>query len=123
MADKEVVFVVEDEFLVRESIVRELEDAGFGVMTAESGDEALDILSKLPRIDVLLTDIRMPGRINGWTLADMARRQSPKLPVIYMSGFCPDQGMEVEGSLFLAKPYRADELMRAIEKLLCREKK
>jgi CheY-like chemotaxis protein len=123
MADKEVVFVVEDEFLVRESIVRELEDAGFGVMTAECGDEALYILSKQPRIDVLLTDIRMPGRINGWTLADMARRQSPKLPVIYMSGFCPDQGMEVEGSLFLAKPYRADEMMRAIEKLLCREKK
>jgi CheY-like chemotaxis protein len=123
MADKEVVFVVEDEFLVRESIVRELEDAGFGVMTAECGDEALDILSKQPRIDVLLTDIRMPGRINGWTLADMARRQSPKLPVIYMSGFCHDQGMEVEGSLFLAKPYRADEMMRAIEKLLCREKK
>jgi CheY-like chemotaxis protein len=108
---------------VRESIVRELEDAGFGVMTAECGDEALDILSKLPRIDVLLTDIRMPGHINGWTLADMARRQSPKLPVIYMSGFCPDQGMEVERSLFLAKPYRADEMMKAIEKLLCREKK
>jgi len=55
MADKEVIFVVEDEFLVREAIVRELEDAGFGVMTAECGDEALDILSKLPRIDVLFT--------------------------------------------------------------------
>jgi len=62
MADKEVVFVVEDEFLVRESIVRKLEDAGFGVMTAECGDEALDILSKQPRIDVLLTDIRMPKK-------------------------------------------------------------
>jgi hypothetical protein len=61
----------------------------------------------------------MPGRIDGWTPADMARRQRPKLPVIYMSGFIPDQGMKkVEGSLFLLKPYRTDEMLRATEKLL-----
>ena len=122
MANHDVVLFVEDEPLVRESVIPELEDAGFEVITAENGDDASCILRKTGRIDFLLTDVRMPGRINGWDLAEMARGRHPKLPVIYMSGFCPDQGMEVEGSLFLAKPYRADEMVRAIEKLLCREK-
>lgn len=121
MADKQVVLVVEDESLVRELIVLELEDAGFEVVTAASGDEASYILPKMRRIDLLLTDIRMPGRINGWVLADMARCRCPKLPVIYTSGFAPQQGMEVEDSLFLAKPYRAGEILSAIEKLKRRD--
>jgi CheY-like chemotaxis protein len=117
MANKDVVLVVEDAPLVRDSIVLELEDAGFEVMTAENEDEASYILSKMRRIDLLLTDIRMPGRINGWHLAEMARCQRPNLPVIYTSAFTPQLASKVEGSVFLAKPYRVDEILNAIDEV------
>jgi CheY-like chemotaxis protein len=61
MANNDVVLFVEDEPLVRESMIPELEDAGFEVVTAENGDEASCILRQMGRIDFLLTDIRMPG--------------------------------------------------------------
>ena len=114
---KPVVLVVEDDDLVREAIVLELEDAGFEVLTAGSGDEASYLLPKMKRIDLLLTDIRMPGRINGWVLADMARCRRPDLPVIYASGFLPQEAREVDGSLFISKPYRAGDIVAAITKL------
>jgi CheY-like chemotaxis protein len=117
MEQKRVVLVVEDEPLVRETIVLELEDAGFEVHTAENGDEASFLLPKMKKIDLLFTDIRMPGRINGWVLADMARCRRPNLPVIYTSGFNAQQDHEVEGSIFLAKPYRAGAIVRAIAQL------
>jgi len=117
MPNKPVVLVVEDERLVKDSLVLELEDAGFEVVTAENGDEASYILPKMQKLDLLLTDIRMPGKINGWALADMARCRRPKLPVIYTSGFAPQQGREVEDSIFLPKPYRVGEILSAIEEL------
>ncbi|SFK56177.1 response regulator [Methylocapsa palsarum] len=121
MPDKSVVLVVEDEPFVRELIVLELEDAGFEVVTAESGDEAAYILPKMARIDLLLTDIRMPGKVNGWFLADMARCRRPNLPVIYTSGFSPQHDKEVEDSIFLPKPYRAGEVLNALRQLNLRE--
>jgi CheY-like chemotaxis protein len=117
MDEKLVVLVVEDDVLVREAIVLELEDAGLDVVTAQSGDEASFLLTKIKRIDLLLTDIRMPGRINGWVLADMARCRRPNLPVIYASGFDPQQAREVEDSIFVAKPYRTGDILAAIKKL------
>lgn len=117
MSAKDVVLFVEDEPLVRDSIIPELEDAGFEVVAAESGDEASYILPKMRRIDLLLTDIRMPGRIDGWALAEIARCRRPNLPVIYASGLAPQRASEVEGSLFLAKPYRVGEILNAIEEL------
>ncbi|WOJ88736.1 response regulator [Methylocapsa polymorpha] len=122
MANKPVILVVEDETLVKDSLVLELEDAGFEVVTAENGDQASYILPKIPRIDLLLTDIRMPGRVNGWVLADMARCRRPNLPVIYTSGFSPQQGMEVEDSVFLPKPYRISDMLKAIDKLKLRDR-
>ena len=120
MANHDVVLFVEDEPLVREFVIPELEDAGFEVITAENGDDASCILRKTGRIDLLLTDIRMPGRINGWDLAEMARGRHPKLQVIYTSAFAPQQGSEIEGSLFLAKPFRIGEILNAIEELKSR---
>ena len=118
--DKDIVLFVEDEPLVRDSIVPELEDAGFEVITAENGEEASYILPKMRRINLLLTDIRMPGRINGWHLAEMARCRRPNLPVIYTSGFAPQPASKVEGSVFLAKPYRVDEILNAIQEVKSR---
>jgi len=121
MANNNVVLFVEDEPLVRESMIPELEDAGFEVVTAENGDEASCILRQMGRIDFLLTDIRMPGRINGWDLAAMARDRHPKMPIIYMSAFAPQQDSRIEGSLFIAKPYRIGAVLNAIEELKSRD--
>jgi CheY-like chemotaxis protein len=119
---KQVILVVEDEPLVKDSIVLELEEAGFEVVAANSGDEASYILPKMRRIDLLITDIRMPGRVNGWALADMARCRRPNLPVLYTSGYTPQHGREVEDSIFLPKPYRVSEILNAIEKLTSGDK-
>src|ERR1700740_3620515 len=116
MDAKPVVLIVEDDELVRAAIVVELEEAGFEVLTAESGDEASFMLPKMQRIDLLLTDIRMPGRINGWVLADMARCRRPDLPVIYASAYSPQEAREVEGALFISKPYRLGDILAAIDK-------
>ena len=123
MANKQVVLVVEDEPLVKDALVFELEDAGFEVVAAENGDEASNLLPKLRQIDLLLTDIRMPGRINGWDLADLARRRLPNLPVIYTSGYSPQRGLAVEDSIFLPKPYRIGEILDAIGELKARAEK
>jgi two-component system CheB/CheR fusion protein len=71
----------------------------------------------MQRIDLLLTDIRMPGRINGWVLADMARCRRPNLPIIYTSGFASQEVSKVEGSFFLSKPYRTAQILAAFDKL------
>ncbi len=120
MANIDVVLFVEREPLVKESMIPELEDAGFEVVTAKDGDEASCILRKMGRIDFLLTNIRMPGRINGWELAAMARDQHPKMPVIYTSAFAPQQDFEIEGSRFIAKPYRIGTILNAFEELKSR---
>ncbi|WP_026607175.1 PAS domain-containing protein [Methylocapsa acidiphila] len=117
MDKKQIALIVEDEPLVKDLLVLELEDAGFEVISAENGDEASSLLQKLRRIDLLLTDIRMPGRIDGWLLAEMARRRHSNLPVIYTSAFSPQRGLEVESSRFLPKPYRIAEIFAAIEEL------
>ena len=95
----DVVLFVEDEPLVRESVIPELEDAGFEVITAENGDDASCILREIGRIDLLLTDIRMPGRINGWDLAEWQEADIQKLAGNLHDAFAPKQGSEIEGSL------------------------
>ena len=69
------VLVVEDEPLVRETIVCELEDAGFGVLEAETAETGLTILKQRP-VSLLFTDIRLPGSMDGWGLAEAARASS-----------------------------------------------
>ncbi len=99
------VLVVEDEFLVRLTLVEALSDEGFQVLEAETGDAALPILQDYQEISLLLTDIQLPGTINGHALALKARENLPNLPIIFMTGG-PDE--ETDGSardVFISKPY------------------
>ncbi len=107
------VLVVEDEELVREVLCDELRDAGFVVSEAESGDTALQALSR--PFDILLTDIRLPGRLTGWDIAEAARRERPEIQVIYMTGFTADEPRKVPGSRLLEKPCTASDIVAAIE--------
>src|ERR1700712_2015620 len=85
------VLVVEDEFLIRMTLAEALGDEGFDVIEAETGDAALPMLKSDPRIRLLLTDIQLPGVLNGKTLAQKAREHLPTLPIIFMTGR-PDPG-------------------------------
>ena len=102
--------------MIREVIVEELSDNGYEVLEAATGEEALTRCSQsLP--DVLLTDIRLGGKLNGWDIAECCRKHDPDLPVIYVTGFSPVDARMVSGSVFLSKPYRAAEIVRTIREL------
>ena len=110
------VLIVEDESLIRETIAGELEDAGFLVHEAETAEEGLEILGNKP-VDVLFTDIRLPGALDGWSLAERARALDPNLPVIYATGFSAEEPRFVPHSVFLRKPYLPSAVLAAIERL------
>ncbi len=113
------ILVVEDEFLIRLTLVEALTDEGFDVIEAESGDAALPILLGDPTIGVLLTDIQLPGTLNGTRLAQRARETRPGLPVLFMTGR-PDPGAEVGAAPhngYISKPYTLTEICRAVRRL------
>ncbi|HEY8564354.1 MAG TPA: response regulator [Beijerinckiaceae bacterium] len=114
------LLVVEDEPLVREVVVEELRDAGYDVLEAETAEEGLSILEHTPDVAVLFTDIRLPGSLTGWDLAEAARRLRPGLPVIYATGYSEERPRQVPGSLFMHKPYRPSAVIRAVEDLRSR---
>lgn len=115
---KPTVLIVEDEYLVLEVAASEFEDAGYAVLTAESAEAALAQLGSDTDIDLLFTDIRMPGQLDGWEIANRARALRPHLPVIYATGYSAQPPKAVAGSLFFTKPYRMSEIMSAARQLL-----
>lgn len=112
--ERPLLLVVEDEPLVRELIVLELEDAGFDVVEAEDGMSALAILQSEPRVRLLFTDIRLPGGMTGWDIAERARMMRPGLHVIYTTGYSNEELRLVAGARFLKKPYRPAMVIDAI---------
>ena len=115
-----VVLVVEDEWLIRESLVEVLAQAGFRVLQAAQGEDALATMQEHgPDIDLLFTDIRMPGRLDGLELARCARALLPGLAILVASGnWVPMLSDLPAGSLFLAKPYSFRELPGQLRTLL-----
>jgi CheY-like chemotaxis protein len=91
-----------------------LELDGFAVTTAGSGDEALAILERGPGVDVIVSDIDMPGSINGLALARQVVRERPEIPVILVSGHRPRPEELPTGVTFLPKPVCLTELARTV---------
>jgi CheY-like chemotaxis protein len=108
-----VLLIVEDDFLVRDMIVRELEFAGFGVQEAASAEAVLALT--LDRLDLLFTDIRLPG-MDGWQLAERMRARHATVPVIYASGYA-ERHTPLPQSRFLQKPYLPSQVLRAAMEL------
>ena len=100
------VLVVEDEFLISEWVSQSLSDQGFDVQTVSNAADALQRLSSLP-VDVLFTDINLPGDMDGAALARRAREMLPHLPVVYASARATllHQDARVPGSIIVPKPY------------------
>ncbi|MBK3777921.1 PAS domain-containing protein [Azospirillum brasilense] len=110
------VLVVEDDPIVAMTVSTALEDAGFAVLSAANAEEALPHLSD-DAVDVLLSDVVMPGGMSGIDLAREARERRPGLPVILATGYSEDIA-RATGILVLAKPYRIDELVGRIDAIL-----
>ncbi len=113
------LLLVEDEFLIRLTLAEVLQDAGYEVMEAEDADEALAQLAQGP-VDLLLTDIQLPGPADGNELAKRVRALIPELPVIFMTGRPEPGGTRLAGvrELTIAKPYLPSEVCAAVARLL-----
>ena len=115
------ILLVEDEGLVRLTLVETLEDAGYVVTEAINGDEASTLLQGKNGFDVLLTDIQMPGLTDGIAVAQRFHQTYPNSPVVFMTGR-PDMlsrmGQLSPGEALLRKPFRAGEMLAALEALL-----
>src|SRR6476659_8318993 len=111
-----VVLVVEDDVFVRMDLAAELSAAGWSVLEASTGRQALDVCQSGQRVDLLVTDINLGNGMTGW---DVARvfwlREST--PVIYMSANPDDPQHHVPASLFMRKPCRPAELSEACSHL------
>ncbi|MGH6958907.1 MAG: PAS domain S-box protein, partial [Dongiaceae bacterium] len=118
----ETILVVEDDPAVRDVTVARLLDLGYHVLEAPNGGAARRILADGTPIDLLFTDVVMPGALNGIELADESRRLVPGLKVLLTSGYpahAPANHGEVElGSEFLPKPYQKHELARKVREVL-----
>lgn len=111
------VLIVEDEFLIRMTLAEALGDEGFDVLEAETADAALPMLRADPAIRLLLTDIQLPGVLNGRTLAQKAREHSPLLPVIFMTGQPDPSDAASPLDVFISKPYTLNDICDAARRL------
>jgi CheY-like chemotaxis protein len=93
--------------------VAELEDAGFEVVQATTGGQALRLLQTDIAVDALLTDIRMP-EANGWEVARAYRERFPDLPVLYVTGYA-EQMQPVMGGIIISKPYTMTQIINLLE--------
>lgn len=122
----EHVLVVEDNALVREHVVAMLRSFGYRVSEAENAATALELLSAVDDIELLFTDIVMPGGMNGRDLAEAALRMRPDLRVLYTSGYTENaivhQGRLYPGVELLSKPYRRQDLALKLRAVLDRGK-
>jgi YesN/AraC family two-component response regulator len=113
-----VVLIVEDESLIRMGIAGELEDEGFTVFEAADADAAIVLLNAEPSINLLLTDVDMPGTMNGLRLAAAVSRRWPPIKIIVASGQYQISVADLpKGGRFFAKPYRGSALADAFREM------
>jgi CheY-like chemotaxis protein len=106
-----VVLIVEDDWLLRQALLSELEDAGWTVLEAGTAQAALAFLNQGQHLDLLITDIHLGGTLSGWDVAEAFRAAAVALPVIYTSGNPSIAARRVPGSAFLSKPLVISELL------------
>lgn len=114
--------VVEDEPEIRELVATSLAVEGFQVLCAEDAADALRQLDAHPEVELLFTDILMPGDLHGYDLARQARRIKPSIKLLYTSGYALataiGKSMPIEDARMVNKPYRLDQLIDEIRRAL-----
>lgn len=115
------ILLVEDEGLIRLTLTETLEEAGYDVVAAASGDEACMLMRSREKFDVLLTDIHMPGSADGIDVARRFHAQHPMAPIVFMTGR-PDVlariGRLRASEALLRKPFRPRQMLDALDGLL-----
>jgi CheY-like chemotaxis protein len=118
----EHILVVEDDPLVRRHLVSQLRGLGYRVTDTDNGPAAMDVARAKNDIDLLFTDVVMPGGMNGRQLADAAIALIPDLKVLYTSGYTENalvhQGRLDQGVHLLGKPYRRQDLALKVRQAL-----
>jgi len=114
--------VVEDDALVRRYVITQVQSLGYTTLEAGNATQALDVIGKVDTIDLLFTDVIMPGPMNGRQLVDEALKRRPSLKTLFTSGYTENaivhHGRLDSGVLLLAKPYRKSDLARMIRMAL-----
>jgi two-component system, response regulator PdtaR len=115
--DVRTILVVEDEVLVRLMVAEQLRDADFHVVEAANADEALAVLQSTTDVALIVTDIRMPGSMDGLELAKTVRSAFPEIRIVLTSG---NVGQFTSGNhdAFVPKPYEPDKIIGLIKTLL-----
>jgi CheY-like chemotaxis protein len=113
-----MILVVEDEVLIRLMITEALREAGFSVVEAGSADEALTILNGRAPINLVFSDLRMPGTMDGIALMRLLREIRPDLKLAVASGYSPDWPSPNLADAFIGKPYEVARAVSRIKALL-----
>jgi CheY-like chemotaxis protein len=118
----ETILVVEDDINVQAIVVAMLTELGYQVITANDGESALNIVKSGAAIDLLFTDVVMPGRLRGPDLAKETKRVLPDLSVLFTSGYTQNAmgqaGRLDPGVNLLSKPYRREQLALKVRQVL-----
>jgi DNA-binding NtrC family response regulator len=118
----ESILLVEDDETVRDTVIDMLHSIGYHVLNGEDGREPLHAVTEDDNVDLLLTDVVLPGGRTGISVADEVRRRLPDVKVLLMSGYSDIKNPEISSRIGefprLAKPFNRDELANTIEKIL-----
>jgi CheY-like chemotaxis protein len=115
---KRVVLIVEDEILIRIAIADYLRDVGYSVIESANAQDAIEVVASRVPVDLVFTDINMPGEMDGQSLANWLLAHRPELPVILTSGASNPPGGSTNRRRFIAKPYLAGSVEQHIRELL-----
>jgi DNA-binding response OmpR family regulator len=116
-----LLLYVEDDRVIRETVIESLEEAGFELLVADAGEQALQLLgAHAAELRGLITDVNLGAGPDGWTIAREARQLIAGLPVVYVSGASDHEWTSegVPGSTIIAKPFACTQLVVAISALL-----
>ena len=112
------VLLVEDEWIINDMVAQALMDWGFLVHAVSNAEDALEWIKSGSAVDLLFTDVNLPGSMDGATLAMRARELRPDLPVVYASGGVNAGSVrQVPGSTFVPKPYSPSDICAVIARL------
>jgi CheY-like chemotaxis protein len=112
------VLLVEDEWFIRSDVAGQLRDAGFEVVEASTADDAMDYISSGERIDAPITDIRMPGTLDGLELAGKVRVMQPMILILVASGSTELESAASRVGRFISKLYDPKQIAMLIAEML-----
>jgi len=115
------VLVVEDDPSVRVLVIEVLQELGYTAIEAEDGQSALDRLQSAGALDLMITDVGLPG-MNGRQLAEIVRQSHADLPILFMTGYAPGAKVRADflapGMQMIEKPFMVDALAAKIREIL-----